>query len=204
MSHYQGLLAKAVTAVTGKAEEKGVESLFQRGGTVLTNDSFRGIDDFEVIAYLVILGEPARGGMIERLYDAMAIPAGCKLGKRVFKKLFEENADLGIADRKALRDDLDSVTWAYTLEAEHHPNPALRGRGARVSGDCLAPGGPEGFQARRPARRDHPSGDPVPDHPGLRPPGSSRDQPGTQAVQSGGEGCHRCRRLPGHGLDRPG
>jgi hypothetical protein len=55
MSHYQGLLAKAVAAVTGKAEERGVESLFQRGGTVLTNDSFRGIDDFEVIAYLVIL-----------------------------------------------------------------------------------------------------------------------------------------------------
>ena len=55
MSHYQGLLGKAVAAVTGKAEERGVESLFQRGGTVLTNDSFRGIDDFEVIAYLVIL-----------------------------------------------------------------------------------------------------------------------------------------------------
>ena len=55
MSHYQGLLAKAVAAITGKAEEKGVESLFQRGGTVLTNDSFRGIDDFEVVAYLVIL-----------------------------------------------------------------------------------------------------------------------------------------------------
>ncbi len=55
MSHYQGLLAKAVAAVTGKAEERGVESLFKRGGTVLTNDSFRGIDDFEVIAYLIIL-----------------------------------------------------------------------------------------------------------------------------------------------------
>lgn len=55
MRHYQGLLAKAVATITGKAEEKGIESLFQRGGTVLTNDSFRGIDDFEVIAYLVIL-----------------------------------------------------------------------------------------------------------------------------------------------------
>ncbi len=58
MSHYQGLLGKAVAAITGKAEERGVESLFQRGGTVLTNDSFRGMDDFEVIAYLVILGKP--------------------------------------------------------------------------------------------------------------------------------------------------
>lgn len=56
MSHYQGLLAKAVAAITGKAEEKGVESLFQRGGTVLSKESFQGIDDFEVVGYLIILG----------------------------------------------------------------------------------------------------------------------------------------------------
>jgi len=57
MSLYQNLLAKAVGAITGKAEEKGVESLFQRGGTVLSQDSFRGIDDFEVVSYLIILGK---------------------------------------------------------------------------------------------------------------------------------------------------
>lgn len=57
MRHYQSLLGKAVLAITGKAEERGVESLFQRGGTVLSKDSFRGIDDFEVVAYLIILGE---------------------------------------------------------------------------------------------------------------------------------------------------
>ncbi len=57
MSKYQALLAKALAAITGKTEEQGVESLFQRGGTVLSKDSFKGIDDFEVIAYLVILGE---------------------------------------------------------------------------------------------------------------------------------------------------
>jgi len=55
MSHYQSLLGKAVAAITGKAEEKGVESLFQRGGTVLSKDTFKGIDDFEVVAYLVIV-----------------------------------------------------------------------------------------------------------------------------------------------------
>ena len=57
MSEYQALLAKDVAAITGKAEEKGVESLVQRGGTVLGKDSFQGIDDFEVIAYLAILGD---------------------------------------------------------------------------------------------------------------------------------------------------
>jgi ERCC4-related helicase len=59
MSHYQDLLAKAVASIMGKAEEKGVETLFQRGGTQLSKDSFQGIDDFEVIAYLIILGREA-------------------------------------------------------------------------------------------------------------------------------------------------
>ena len=55
MAHYQGLLAQAVAAITGKAEERGVESLFQPGGTVISRDSFQGMDDFEVISYLIIL-----------------------------------------------------------------------------------------------------------------------------------------------------
>jgi hypothetical protein len=61
MSRYQALLARAVSAITGKNEEKGVESLFQRGGTVLTKDSFKGIDDFEVITYLVVFGNAGMG-----------------------------------------------------------------------------------------------------------------------------------------------
>ena len=54
MKHYQYLLSKAVQAVTGKAEEQGVQSLFQRGGTTISKDSFRGIDDFEVVSYLIV------------------------------------------------------------------------------------------------------------------------------------------------------
>ncbi len=54
MSLYQDLLSRAVSAITGKAEEKGVESLFHRGGTALTKGTFRGMNDFEVISYLVI------------------------------------------------------------------------------------------------------------------------------------------------------
>jgi superfamily II DNA or RNA helicase len=54
MGHYQSLLAKAVAAITGKAEEQGVESLFKRGGTVISKDTFKGIDDFEVVAYLIV------------------------------------------------------------------------------------------------------------------------------------------------------
>ncbi len=54
MSHYRNLLEIAVGSIIGKSEEKGVESLFSRGGTNLTKDSFQGMEDFEVISYMVV------------------------------------------------------------------------------------------------------------------------------------------------------
>lgn len=59
MDTYQELLGKAVAAVTGKTEEQGVASLFERGGTVLTRDTFRGVDDYEVVAWLAVLDSAA-------------------------------------------------------------------------------------------------------------------------------------------------
>lgn len=50
--------------------------------------------------------------------DFLGIPDSCHLGKRVFKKLFLENADLGSTDKKAIRDDVESVTWVYKLSPE--------------------------------------------------------------------------------------
>lgn len=57
MERYRELLALAVQAITGDVEERGVKSLFERGGTVVSIESFRCIDDFEVIAYLVIMDD---------------------------------------------------------------------------------------------------------------------------------------------------
>jgi len=54
MSHYRSLLETAVSSIVGKSEEKGVESLFTRGGTNLTKDSFQGMEDFEVISYMIV------------------------------------------------------------------------------------------------------------------------------------------------------
>jgi len=54
MSHYRSLLEAAVSSIVGKSEEKGVESLFSRGGTNLTKDSFQGMEDFEVISYMIV------------------------------------------------------------------------------------------------------------------------------------------------------
>ncbi|AHF04561.1 helicase [Marichromatium purpuratum 984] len=55
MAHYHTLLEQAVAAISGKAEEQGVESLFHRGGTAMSRGNQRGLDDFEVVAYLAVL-----------------------------------------------------------------------------------------------------------------------------------------------------
>lgn len=57
MEHYQHLLAIAVDSIAGKSEEKGVESLFTKGGTVLTATSSQGIEDFAVVSYLILVDE---------------------------------------------------------------------------------------------------------------------------------------------------
>ncbi len=56
MGGYQFMLERAIGSIIGKTEEKGIESLFVRGGTVLTQDHFQGIEDFEVVSYLIIKG----------------------------------------------------------------------------------------------------------------------------------------------------
>jgi hypothetical protein len=53
------LLAAAVASVVGKSEERAVASLFKPGGTHALAGEFAGINDFEVVAYLVILPEAA-------------------------------------------------------------------------------------------------------------------------------------------------
>jgi len=50
----QELLAKAVSSVAGKKEERAVASLFSPGGTHALKGEFAGTNDFEVIAYVVI------------------------------------------------------------------------------------------------------------------------------------------------------
>ena len=57
MRNAQRLLAAAVASVVGKSEERAVASLFTPGGTNVLPGEFAGIDDFEVVAYLVVLPE---------------------------------------------------------------------------------------------------------------------------------------------------
>lgn len=55
MEPYQKLLARAVSSIVGKSQERAVASLFSPGGTHAMKGEFAGINDFEVVAFVVIL-----------------------------------------------------------------------------------------------------------------------------------------------------
>ena len=55
MKAIQQILAAAVASVVGKSEERAVSSLFSLGGTHALQGEFAGSNDFEVVAYLVVL-----------------------------------------------------------------------------------------------------------------------------------------------------
>ncbi|HYN10612.1 MAG TPA: DEAD/DEAH box helicase [Vicinamibacterales bacterium] len=59
MSGMQRLLATAVASVGGRREERAVASLFSPGGTHGLKGEFAGINDFEVVAFLVVLPREA-------------------------------------------------------------------------------------------------------------------------------------------------
>ncbi len=55
----QKLLAAAVASIAGKSEEHAIASLFSPGGTHAMASEFAGINDFEVVAFLVVLAGDA-------------------------------------------------------------------------------------------------------------------------------------------------
>ena len=59
MRKAQELLSTAIASVVGKNEERAVASLFKPGGTHALKGEFAGTNDFEVVAWLVILPEAA-------------------------------------------------------------------------------------------------------------------------------------------------
>jgi len=54
MSYYTHLLQTAVESIIGKKEESGMDSLFSRGGTNISSESFNTKEAFELISYLVV------------------------------------------------------------------------------------------------------------------------------------------------------
>jgi hypothetical protein len=59
--------------------------------------------------------------VVDRLYEALDLPERSYLGKRVYKRFFHEHAKLGVTDRKALSEDIDTILWQYTLKPSTVP-----------------------------------------------------------------------------------
>jgi hypothetical protein len=55
MGHTRTLFASAATSVLGKNDERAIASLFTPGGTHVRRGEVAGVDDFEVLAFLVVL-----------------------------------------------------------------------------------------------------------------------------------------------------
>lgn len=56
MGHYSGLLGAAIENLIGKKQEIGVASLFSKGGTTMQKELFDGIEDFELVTFIVLKG----------------------------------------------------------------------------------------------------------------------------------------------------
>ena len=54
MDHYSDLLEASIENILGKKQDIGVASLFSKGGTAMPKSIFDGVEDFELITFLVI------------------------------------------------------------------------------------------------------------------------------------------------------
>ncbi|EHZ5983431.1 hypothetical protein K6I63_003245, partial [Listeria monocytogenes] len=57
MSKYSNLLNQAIDSMISVKEEKDIDSLFTTGGTTALENDINGLNDFELIDFLVVRGE---------------------------------------------------------------------------------------------------------------------------------------------------
>lgn len=55
MTKYSELLNKSIESIINVKEETDIESLFRRGGTTMLQNDIKGLEDFELIAFVVII-----------------------------------------------------------------------------------------------------------------------------------------------------
>ena len=54
MTKYSNLLKESIESIIGKKEEAGLESLFTKGGTSMDTKNFDGLEDFELLNFLIL------------------------------------------------------------------------------------------------------------------------------------------------------
>lgn len=61
MGHYSELLTAAIRSMIDVTAEQDLDSLFTGGHTTALAQTISGLDDFELVAFLVIVDPPTRG-----------------------------------------------------------------------------------------------------------------------------------------------
>ena len=54
MAHYSGLLSNAIESILETKDESDVDSLFSAGGTTALVNNIKGLEDFELLAFVVV------------------------------------------------------------------------------------------------------------------------------------------------------
>jgi hypothetical protein len=62
MARYSALLTAAIQSMIDVTEERDVDSLFTGGKTTALRQTIQGLDDFELIAFLAVVGREDVGG----------------------------------------------------------------------------------------------------------------------------------------------
>lgn len=57
MRQYSALLGEAINSIISVKEESDIDSLFSDGGTSALENKISGLNDFELICFLVVEGE---------------------------------------------------------------------------------------------------------------------------------------------------
>ena len=57
MEKYSNLLNRAIESILNIKEETAIDSLFSKGGTILDKNEIKGLEDFELIAFVIIIGK---------------------------------------------------------------------------------------------------------------------------------------------------
>lgn len=55
MEKYSELLNKSIESIISVKEEADIDSLFRKGGTTVLKNDIKGLEDFELIAFVVIV-----------------------------------------------------------------------------------------------------------------------------------------------------
>ena len=108
MAVYSGLLEDAVLSILDAKEDSDLDSLFSAGGTSALLSQVSGLDDFELICFLVV-----RGGTV-----MLNLPSSTEFGRRVPKQKFYEHLDVSPEVKRLFIDQIKLITWANKLSPQ--------------------------------------------------------------------------------------